>query len=148
MIKAKKENVKRKWGIDKIVTLAILVLAVVLAVSLIPLGPQGEQILIADETGSEVFRALYTGGITSSNTLVEGDLVRVSYQLPPTIKKENAELFILGVLSSLVPNKQKAVIAAYSGEDKVGEIEVQMEDVLKYRNKQTSLDQFRTRFKT
>ncbi len=146
-MKNKKEKATGKKNLTKEIILAAIVIVVVLILVFV-LGQQKQSpVVVAEETNSEVFSALAKGGIKSSNTIIQGNLVKVSYQLPQTLTKENAELFILGALSKLTPDKEKVIISAYSGEAKLGEIQVLMADVLKYRDRQITLEEFITRFK-
>lgn len=146
--KQAREKEKKPIGLDKILSISIAVALIAFILTLIPhFLPTGEKILIPEQISSEVFKALVNGGITSSNTITEGNTIKISYQLPADLPKENAELYILGVLSVVAPDKAKAIISTYSGENKLGTIEVQMGDILTYKNKEIALDQFKSRFR-
>jgi len=144
-MKAKIEKPIRRLDRNKKVFVAIAI--VVLVLIAVIAFPKKEQPIIASQTNTEVFSALLKGGITSSNTVEEGDIVKVTYQLPEGLEKEKAELYILGVLSTLTPNKQKAVVLTFSGDKKLGEIEILMEDVLKYKNKEITLEELKGKIK-
>ncbi len=143
-----RERRKSEDRIDRLLTIGIIISVIAFVGTFVPYFlPTGEKIVVVPQMGSEAFEALLSGGIGSSNTVELGDTVKVSYQLPETLRKDNADMYILGVLSVLAPYKQKAVITAYSGENKLGTIEVQMGDILSYKNKQINLEEFKLRFK-
>ncbi len=146
--KSEKENNFRQDKLDRILSFCIVGALVVFVLSFIPyFTPTGEKIFVAQQISSEAFEALLSGGIGSSNTVELGDTVKVSYQLPEKLQKDNADMYILGVLSVLVPNREKIIIAAYSGETKVDAIEVQMADILRYKNKEIDIEEFQSRFR-
>lgn len=143
-----KKQPKKRFS-DNQKVLAIVAIAIILIVMVLATNqPQEERPAIADKTNTEVFSALFKGGITSSNTIVEGDTVKVTYQLPPGMEKEKAELYILGSLSTLIPNKQKIIISSFLGKSLLGSIEVSMSDVLKYKNEEITVDQLKALFKS
>ena len=144
----KMEKSKRLEKINKGLSMAIIAAAVVFVITLVPYFlPTGNKIVVAQQISSESFEALLKGGIDSSNTVEIGNTVKVSYQLPQNLLKENADMYILGALSSLAPSREKIIITAYSGESKLGAIEVKMSDILSYKNKAISIEEFKLRFK-
>ena len=146
--KLKSEKLRQKQDkLDRILSFAILAVLIVFMLSFIPYFlPTGEKIVVAQQISSEAFDALLSGGIGSSNTVDIGDPLKVFCQLPEKVQKGNADMYILGVLSVLAPNREKIMIAAYSGETKIGAIEVQMSDILRYRSKEIDLEEFKSRF--
>ena len=144
-MKAKMEKPIR--GLDRNKKIFVAAAIVIILIVIVGLQPRSEKPVIASQTNTEVFSALLKGGITSSNTVEEGDTVKVTYQLPEGLEKEKAELYILGVLSILTPNKQKAVVLTFSGEKKIGGVEVLMEDVFKYKNKEITIEEFKGKIK-
>ncbi len=106
-----------------------------------------EPLITPDKINSEVFKALSKFGITSSNTKLDGSVVSVSYKLPEKATRESADLYILGVLSSLVSNQKTAVITAYSGQNKIGSIEVLIQDILKRDRGEITTDELKKRIK-
>ncbi len=142
------EKVKKSDRSDRLLSFGIVAAFIFFVITLVPyFFSTGEKIVVAQQISSEAFEALLSGGIGSSNTVELGDTVKVSYQLPETLRKDNADMYILGVLSVLAPYKEKAVITAYSGENRLGTTEVQMADIVSFKNKVISQEEFKNRFK-
>ena len=144
----KEDNQQKRIGLKIVIPVAIVVLIAVVFASISVQKPVGGGNLVySSSANSAVYSALSKVGITESNTFDEGNTIRVTYQLPEESEKEGVEFFVMGVLSSIAQSKEKAIIASYTGADKVGEIEVQMTDIMSFKNKQISDSELRSRIK-
>lgn len=134
----------RLWTIGKIVGGRLLfILIFILVVYLWPV--QKEVPVVADPLNSQVFEILSRGGIVQSNTIVENDVVTVNYQLPEGLTREQAELYILGVMGTLKPSVKTIIINTYSGQENLGSVQASMSDVLARKNGDLTDEELRER---
>ncbi len=137
---------KHKWLLKTGNFVLSIVLFILVFLLTVAFWPVQSDVVVADPINTQVFAALSQGGITQSNTAIEESVVHVSYQLPSGLEKEQAELFVLGVISTINTQSKEAWISTYRGSELLGEIRVSMSDVLSRKSGEITDQELRNRF--
>ncbi len=101
-----------------------------------------------DSRSTELFAALYSGGIDDALVDVTDSSVRIAYSAPSGMTADASAYFTFGAAARVSPISKEVVVTVFEGDKPSAQFTASMPDILSFLDKKLSSTEFSKKVKT